>query len=184
MNLFLLNNRTNDDYENYNTEKIFKKCVFDDESWNELKQIFDLFDTFGNETIQISKFFKKLKNIKFKNLIEQDVICFPNLKRSYSLKKILFELENKKKIGQEYYSWLEIKELIENFTHIKGPTIDTISKENIAQGIITPFSNSFMLKEEILTQFKEIYERCPKYCSHFVKVAQFCSEIYECFENK
>lgn len=30
MNLFLLNNRTNLDYENYNVEKIHKRCVVDE----------------------------------------------------------------------------------------------------------------------------------------------------------
>ena len=51
MNFFLLNNRTNEDYEIYNIDKIYKKCVLEEEAWNDLKSIFDIFDTFGNETI-------------------------------------------------------------------------------------------------------------------------------------
>jgi hypothetical protein len=48
MNLFLLNNRTNLDYENYNVEKITKKCTLDEETWKDLKEVFIIFDTFGN----------------------------------------------------------------------------------------------------------------------------------------
>lgn len=31
---------------------------------------------------------------------------------------------------------------------------------------------------------KEVYARCPKYCTNFVKVSQFCEEVNEHFDNK
>lgn len=48
MNLFLLNSRTNMDYENYNIQRVSKQCVFGEQNWAELKEIFVVFDTFGN----------------------------------------------------------------------------------------------------------------------------------------
>mgnify|MGYP000324301712 CR=1 FL=1 len=100
MNFFLLNNRTNEDYEIYNIEKIYKKCVLDEESWKELKNIFDIFDTFGNETIEVGKFFRKLTSShQYRHLLKKDAIYFPNIHRHYPLQKIIFELENKIKIS-------------------------------------------------------------------------------------
>lgn len=93
MNLFLLNNRTIEDYENYNVEKVFRKCVLEIQTWKQLKEVFEIFDTFGNQTIQVNKFFQKLKiSPQYRTLLSQNVIYYPNIKRYYSLGKILFEL--------------------------------------------------------------------------------------------
>jgi hypothetical protein len=91
MNLFLLNNRTNNEYETYNVQNTVKKCVLDDETWKSLRDVFSLFDTFGNETIQLKQFFHKLKtSVGYKTLLQNDAVEFPTIKRSYPLKKVLF----------------------------------------------------------------------------------------------
>ena len=46
--------------------------------------------------------------------------------------------------------WEQIKDLIMNFQHVQEPTIDVLEKEKIRAGEITNFSNTFMVKEEVL----------------------------------
>jgi len=61
-----------------------------------MKTIFDTLDTFGNETIHIYPFFKKLKAYHSNpSLIFTPVIDFPEINRIYTLKKVVFDLENK-----------------------------------------------------------------------------------------
>jgi hypothetical protein len=70
--------------------------------------------------------------------------------------------------------WEDIRKLIANFNHIKEPTIDVIDRKHLAAGKITYNSNTFMLKEDIITFLKEVYNRSPKYCDFFVKISNFC----------
>lgn len=52
------------------------------------------------------KFFHKLKiSPQYKLLLEKEVIFFPNIKRHYTLGKILFELENKTDIIDKHCEW-------------------------------------------------------------------------------
>lgn len=153
-----------------------QRCVLDDESWKDLKEIFELFDTFGNENIQLKQFLHKFKtSSRYNNLLEKEVIHFPAIQRSYSLKKILFEIEHKLQIGENYVKWEEIRSIIEHFRHIPEPTIDAIQQNRIRSAVITSSTNSYMLKPEILTHIKDVFSRCPKYCSDFVKITHFCS---------
>ena len=91
MNLFLLNSRSSFDYENFKIDKTIKTRVLDEETWSDLKEIFDLFDTFGNETIQLKNLFQKLKiNVQYKNLLNKEAIYFPAIQRYYTLRKVFF----------------------------------------------------------------------------------------------
>jgi hypothetical protein len=59
-----------------------------------------MFDTFGNETIQLKQFLNKIKiGVQYKYLLDLDVLAFQNINRTYTLRKILFEVENKLNIG-------------------------------------------------------------------------------------
>jgi hypothetical protein len=102
------------------------------------------------------------------------VLYYPLVDRSYKLKKIIFDLENKLSITDSFVRWEEVRKLIENFNHIQYPTLDVIERRRLASGKITYSSNTFMLKEEILTFIKDIYNRSPKYCDHFIKITNFC----------
>ncbi len=67
-----------------------------------MKNIFNTLDTFGNETIPIYPFFKKLKTCHSNpSLIFTPVIEFPEIKRIYTLKKVVFDLEHKFKFNDK-----------------------------------------------------------------------------------
>ena len=80
--------------------------------------------------------------------------------------------------------WEDIRKLISNFNHIKEPTIDVIDRKYLASGKISYNSNTYMLKDEVLTFIKEVYNRSPKYCDLFIKVTNFCDEIFDSTESK
>ena len=46
--------------------------------------------------------------------------------------------------------WEQIKDLIMNYQHLQDPNIDVLEKERIRAGEITNFSNTFLVKDEIL----------------------------------
>ena len=74
--------------------------------------------------------------------------------------------------------WEQIKDLIMNFQHVQEHTIDVLEKEKMRAGKISNFSNTFMLKEEVLDFVKLNFYRCPKYCENFVKMSEFCGEVH------
>jgi hypothetical protein len=68
-----------------------------EESWKKLKAIFDTLDTFGNEKICIKMFYQRIRNNpSCLSLLSSEAVDYPEIQRTYTLEKVLFDLENKK----------------------------------------------------------------------------------------
>jgi hypothetical protein len=75
--------------------------------------------------------------------------------------------------------WADVEQLFTHFVCRQEPTIDEIYHSMIERGEIGKFSNYFMLHPDLLSEIKRIYQRCPKYCDHFVKTKFVSREMLE-----
>jgi hypothetical protein len=66
----------------------------------------------------------------------------------------MFDIEPKLNMNDQFVRWEDIRKLISGFDHLKEPTIDVIERKYLAAGKITHFSNTFMVKDEIIAFIK------------------------------
>ena len=102
-----------------------------EENWKDLKSIFSTLDTFGDETIYLGPFIYKVKNnLNNLALINEPAIEYPEIKRTISIKKVIFNIEYRGMM-EEKIRWKDIEAIFNNFEHKHEPSIDYIYKKMI-----------------------------------------------------
>jgi hypothetical protein len=122
--------------------------------------------------------FKIKNNYSNRALINEPAIEYPEINRTISIKKVIFNIEYRYKFTDKV-EWRDIENVFFNYEHREYPTIDTIYKKMIERGEISKFTNYFMINSDLIEEIKKIFIRCPKYCEFFVKTKFICKELLE-----
>jgi hypothetical protein len=76
-------------------------------------------DTFGDERVSLRAFFQRVRSHPSRlSLLSADAVRFPEIGRTYSLEKVLFDLEHKGQCGGKV-DWDTLREWVDGFLHIQ-----------------------------------------------------------------